>query len=259
MREILQQESFKPPTIGKIVEGIVLGHKQGALYLDLGPLGTGIIYGKEFFQNKEVLEKLKPGEKILAKIVDLDNEEGYLELSVSGIVRELDFENLKKKKENEEILTVKISGANKGGLLTEIAGIPAFLPASQLLPEHYPKIESGDRSKVLKELQKFIGKEMEVKILNLSLEKRQIILTEVRKEKKDNLENLIGKEFEAEITGIFSFGIVAKFGNQEGLIQNIKSNPKESLKLGDKIKVRAEGIKNGKIILSFLEKNEKLS
>jgi len=250
MKEFLQNDYLKPAQIGKIVEGIVLGQKKGALFLDLGPLGTGIIYGKEFFQNKEKLEKLKPGDKLLAKIVELDNEEGYIELSVTNTSEELELEILKKKKETEETFKVKILKANRGGLITEISGIPAFLPVSQLLPEHYPKVEDGNAAKILKELQKFVGKEMKVKILNISSEKKQIILCEAKEELK--LEDLVGKEVEGEIAGVFSFGILVKIGDFEGLIPRSENNSSKNFKIGEKVKVKVAEIKEGKIFLSLI-------
>jgi len=167
MKNILEEKNdlFKPPKIGEIVEGKVVGMKRAAVYLDLGIRGTGIIYGMEFFAAKDTLRNLKIGDKIFAKIIDLENEEGYLELSIAQAGREITLESLKKKKEKGEIIRVKILKANKGGLLSEISGINAFLPVSQLSSEHYPKVEGADTSKILQELQKFIGKELEVKIL----------------------------------------------------------------------------------------------
>jgi ribosomal protein S1 len=250
MKEILQNENLKPPQIGKIVEGTVLGQKRGALFLDLGALGTGIIYGREFFQNKEKLEKLKPGDKLLAKIVEVDNEEGYVELSITNASKELEFEILKRKKEAGEIFEVKILKANRGGLITEISGIPAFLPVSQLLPEHYPKVEDGNPTQILKELQKFVGKEMKVKILNLSTEKKQIILCETKEEK--GLEDLLGKETEGEVSGILSFGILVKIGELEGLIPQLENNLSKNFKIGESVKVKVTEIKDGKILLSLI-------
>jgi ribosomal protein S1 len=250
MKEILQNENLKPPQIGKIVEGTVLGQKRGALFLDLGALGTGIIYGREFFQNKEKLEKLKPGDKLLAKIVEVDNEEGYVELSITNASKELEFEILKRKKEAGEIFEVKILKANRGGLITEISGIPAFLPVSQLLPEHYPKVEDGNPTQILKELQKFVGKEMKVKILNLSTEKKQIILCEAKEEK--GLEDLLGKETEGEVSGILSFGILVKIGELEGLIPQSENNLSKNFKIGESVRVKVTEIKDGKILLSLI-------
>jgi ribosomal protein S1 len=248
MKEILKNDLLKPPQIGKVIEGIVLGQKKGSLFLDLGSIGTGIIYGKEFLKNKEKLEKLKPGDKLLVKVVELDNEEGYIELSLNNVSEELEFEILKKKKELGEILNVKILKANRGGLITEISGIPAFLPVSYLSPENFPNLENKDSTKILEKLQQFVGKKMKVKIVSLSSEKKQIILCEAKED--NNLESALGKEFEGEIAGIFSFGILVKTGEFEGLVPQLETPPQKNLKIGQKIKVKIKEIKEGKVFLT---------
>ena len=167
MKELLEKENFlRPAKIGDIIEGTVIGKGRSSIFLDLGAIGTGKIYGKEFYQAKEMLKNLKIGDKIFSKIIDLDIEEGFIELSVSGAFKELSFDTLKEKKEKGELIRIKILGANKGGLISEISGIAAFLPVSQLASEHYPKVEGGDKTKILKELQEFIGQELEVKIID---------------------------------------------------------------------------------------------
>ncbi len=255
MRELLQNDFLRPPTVGRIIEGTVLGKKRGAIFLDLGPIGTGIIYGKEFEAAKEKLKELKPGDKILAKIITLENEEGYIELSVNEASKELTFEILKQKKERREVLKVKISGANKGGLLAEVMGVAAFLPVSQLSPEHYPKVEGGEKTKILKELQKFIGKELDVQILDLISTNQQIILSEkIKKERESqpNFENYqIGKIVEGEISGKTSFGMFVKFENAEGLIPISEWTPSRPFKIGEKIQAKIIEIKNDKIYLSL--------
>jgi len=53
MKELLEQNNLmRPPKVGEIVEGKVVGKKRQALFLDLGAFGVGIIYGKEFQEAK---------------------------------------------------------------------------------------------------------------------------------------------------------------------------------------------------------------
>ena len=144
----------KPSRIGEIIAGKVVGQGRSSLFLDLGAQGTGIIYGKEYSDARTKLKSLKTGDEIMAKITDLENEDGYIELSVSRATKELAWQELEEKKENGLEIKVNISGANKGGLLTRISDIPAFLPSSHLKASHYPKIEQANPDKILKELQK---------------------------------------------------------------------------------------------------------
>jgi ribosomal protein S1 len=254
MKQILEENAnLKPPKVGDIVEGKVISKKAFAIYLDLGIFGTGIIYGKEFKKAKKELKNLKIGDKVLAKIVDLDNEDGFIELSVAGATKEIALEILRKKKEAGEKIKVKILGANKGGLLTKVSGIDAFLPVSQLSPENYPEVENGDPEKILEKLKKFVGKEMEVKILGILEKDAQLILSEkLAKEEKEIEEYKVGDVVEAEVSGITDFGIFLKFGvNLEGLVPISETNPNLNLKIGEKVKAKIISIEGNKATLSL--------
>ncbi len=209
------------------------------------------------------LKDLKPGDKIFAKILEPKNEQGYIELSANQAGRELTWEDLRQKKEKGEIIKVKVSGANKGGLLAEVSGISAFLPVSQLSPDNYPKVEGGDSAKILKELQKFIGQELEVQVFDLDPKGEKLILSEKLKELgkvKELLKDYkVGQMVEGEITGIVEFGAFVKFGKDglEGLIHiseldwKIIEDPGEIVKLGQKVKAKIINISDDKVFLSL--------
>ncbi|MDO8474183.1 MAG: S1 RNA-binding domain-containing protein [bacterium] len=258
-------DTQKPLKMGDIVEGTVIGTGRSAVYLDLGPQGTGIIYGREFLDEKRTLKPLKIGDRIAGKIIELENDEGYIELSLKEAGKELTWDKLQEKKDNEELLSVTVIGANKGGLLAEILGVPAFLPVSQLSQEHYPKIEDGDSTKILLALQKFMGKELEVQIFDLDPTDQKIILSERSKERKKIKEILgqykIGDMVEGEITGVVDFGAFVKFGKEgeeiEGLIHiseidwQIIENPGDFVKIGDKVQAKIIDLSNGRASLSL--------
>lgn len=203
------------PSTGSIVEGKVVAKDRSSLFIDLGPQGTGIIYGKEFYQAKDIIKGLNMGDTVFAKIIDSENEDGYTELSLKDAAQEINWQKLREMKDKEEIIKVKITGVNKGGLLTNISGIAAFLPVSQLSGENYPRVEDGDKQKILKELQKFIGKILEVKILDLMAQEDKLILSEKAKTEqlvKEILKNYKkGDVVEGQITGIADFGAFIKF------------------------------------------------
>jgi small subunit ribosomal protein S1 len=264
MKDLMEKNNLlKPPQIGKIIEGKIIGRARSAIFLDLGAFGTGIIYGKEFQEAKEGLKNLKIGDTVFAKIIDLENEEGYIELSLSQASNELTWEKLRQKKEKGEIIIVKILGANKGGLLAEVSGLSAFLPVSQLLTEHYPRVEKGDTTKILKELQKFVSKEMEVKIFDLDQKQEKLILSEKAKEDEKIKEILkkykVGDIVEGEITGITDFGVFMKFGKQEmeGLIHiseldwQLIEDPSDIVKIEEKVKAKIISISEDRVSLSL--------
>ena len=91
MKKILEKNNLlRPPRVGEIIEGKVVNKGKASVFLDLGSWGTGIIYGKEFYEARSKLKSLKTGDSVFTKITDLENEEGYIELSLSKARKELD-------------------------------------------------------------------------------------------------------------------------------------------------------------------------
>ncbi|MBI2113106.1 MAG: S1 RNA-binding domain-containing protein [Candidatus Wildermuthbacteria bacterium] len=261
-------ESLKPLRAGEIVQGKVIGLGRSAIYLDLSPYGTGIIYGKEFLDEKDILRQAKIGDTLAVKIVDLENDQGYIELSIREAGRELTWDKLHEIKNTQQLIQVKVLGANKGGLLAQLQGIQAFLPVSQLSQEHYPKVEGGDPAKILRELQKFMGQELEVEILDLDPKEGKIILSEKQKERSKIREILssfkVDDVAEGTITGIVEFGAFMRFPagappeqQVEGLIHiseidwQIIEDPSLFLKIGQSVKAKIIDLSNGRVSLSL--------
>lgn len=254
---------IRPPKVGEIVEGAVNNFGRSAVYIDLGPVGCGIIFGKEFYASRDALKKLEIGDKIFVKIVDVENDEGYLELSLSEAGKDLGWENLIRKKENDEVIKVKIMGANKGGLLAEVDGMQGFLPVSQLSGEHYPRVEGADKMEILKRLQKLVGQELTVKIFDIVPNEEKLIFSEKATDTeklKEVLKNYkVGDIVDGEITGVVEFGAFIKFGEElEGLIHiseldwQLIGNPSEVVEVGQKVKAKIiEITEDGRVSLSL--------
>ena len=270
IKDIIKKTVKEAPAqvcVGSTVEGVVVARDRSSLYIDLGTFGTGIIYGREFYEVKDVIKSLNIGDKIFAKIVEMENDDGYRELSLRDATKEISWQKLREMKEKGEIVKVRISGVNKGGLLTNLDGIPAFLPVSQLAPEHYPRVADADKQKILKELQKFIGKTLEVKVLDSLAEENKLILSEKAKTEEKIKEILKdykkGDIIKGEITGVADFGAFIKFGEIEGLIHiseldwQLVENPAEVVKVGEVVKAQIIDINKNQVFLSLksLKKN----
>ncbi len=289
IKEIIKKVSeTNPLSVGSTVEGKVVARDRSSLFIDLGINGTGIIYGREFYNVKDIAKSLEIGDKVHAKIVELENDEGYRELSLKDATKEISWQRLREMRDSEQIINVRVTGVNKGGLLTSLDGIQAFLPVSQLAPEHYPRVADADKQKILKELQKFIGKTLEVKILDLLAEENKLILSEKAKSEEKTKEVLKnykkGDLIEGEITGIADFGAFIKFplpaeslakesqSNEnepasaegygeakqiEGLIHiseldwQLVENPAEVVKVGETVKAQIININNNQVFLSL--------
>jgi small subunit ribosomal protein S1 len=259
------QNVIRPVSEGDIVKGEIIDFSRSSVFIDLGPQGTGIIYGREFYEVKSAFKKLEIGHQITGEIISIENEDGYREISVKRVIHQKVWKDLKEKKEKGENLEVKIFGANRGGLLTKIHDLPAFIPASQLATNHFPRVENANKSKILSKLEELISQTLKVRILDLNPKEEKIILSEKLEELEKNKNVLdqykVGDIIEGEITGLADFGAFISFGKLplEGLIHvseldwGLVQNPAEIVKVGQKIKAKIIDISHNRVSLSLKE------
>jgi len=99
------KESGNSLQVGSTIEGKVVARDRSSLFIDLGIQGTGIIFGREFYRAKDVIKSLTAGDKIYAKIIELENEDGYIELSLRDATKEISWQKLEKIK-NVKVLVI---------------------------------------------------------------------------------------------------------------------------------------------------------
>jgi len=228
-----QVKNTELPSEGSINEGKVMEKRPQSLLIDLSPYGTGIIRGANYARARDYIKELEEGSKVLVKIIDWDNEEGLIELSLKNLTEEKAWENIKKMKEEGISLPLLITEVNGGGLMGKMKNIKGFLPVSQLSTQHYPKVEGGDKGKILEKLKNFRGKELQVKILDFDPNTNKLIFSEKLVE-KDKIKELIkqykvGDKLKVVITKIVDFGAFVRIKDQpiDGLIHisEISSQP----------------------------------
>lgn len=257
----LLHETRNPPSIGDLVEGPVVAIEKSAVYIDLPPFGTGIIYGREYLNARDILRRVNIGDNIAAKIVDTENRDGYIELSLKEARQALTWSEAEEIIRDKRILELPVKDANKGGLILEWQGIQGFLPASQLKSEHYPRVDDGDKDKIYDELKKLVGTTLPVTIIGATPKEGKLIFSEKspdQKEKREIVEKYqVGDVLDGVVTGVVDFGVFVKVEEGlEGLIHiseidwGLVDDPRNFFKVGDKIKVKVIEIKDGKISLS---------
>ncbi len=76
------------------------------------------------------------------------------------------------------IVKATVTDANRGGLMVKVGRVAGFLPVSQLMPEHYPRVPGGDKGKILERLKSYIGKDFDVKIIDVNEAEEKLIVSE---------------------------------------------------------------------------------
>lgn len=264
----LYGDQLIPFRIGDVIKAPVLQKTKTRIFLDVGGYNIGFVPEKEFsFDANE----LKPADKVLATILALENDSGYVVLSLRRADRERIWQTLQDHFESGEPIKTKVKSANRGGLMVEFGGQEGFLPVSQLAAAHYPKVEGGDHSKILAKLKPMISQTIEVKIITLDRQHNRLIFSEKAIE-ADQLAQLaaqfkVGQTVDCVVSGIVDFGIFVRIpvGNRnvEGLIHvseiswDSRGDLLGQFNIGQKLKAMVLNVDKTKVSLSLkrLEKD----
>ena len=246
---------------GDMVEGKLLSVGKNEVYIDIEGIGLGVVRGRELYDDEATLNSLKVGDLITASVVEPENKDGNVELSLRVAGQERVWQTLRDKLESKEIVHTKILAANKGGLMIELNGVTGFLPGSQLSLEHYPRVEEGDKNKMVSALNAYVGQIFTVQIITADSEEEKLIVSERavhEKEMENKLGQLkIGQVVTGSVTGVVDFGVFVKFGELEGLVhiselawQRIE-NPKDIIRVGQDVQCKVIAIEKGRVSLSI--------
>lgn len=252
---------LNPPVPGTFVDGIVVSVIKNKVLVDLEGTSTGIISGQEANDSLNTLKTLKAGDSIYAYVLEEENEDGLIVLSLRKASQEKTWKKFVDAYESDKSIQVMANEANKGGLLLNIDGIKGFIPVSQLAPLHYPRVDGADSSEILTRLTKLVGIPLTVRIINLDREGGKLILSEKAAEEETRgvaLDKLdVGQKVKGRISGIVKFGIFVTFGGLEGLVHiseiawgHVK-DPRDYGRLGDDVEVMVIGKDKDKISLSM--------
>jgi small subunit ribosomal protein S1 len=249
------------PKVGDVVSGRVVSASKNEVHLDLG-FATGIIRGKELYNESPEYNSLTVGDVVEATVVDGENELGELELSFRYAGQVKSWEKLQDLSKTGDTVDVEVVDANKGGLMIRLNHIPGFLPVSQLNADHYPRVPGGDKVRILEKLKSFIGEKLRVKVLDADSREEKLIVSEKKIEEDAQVtkiaEHNIGETCEGEITAITDFGAFMQFApDLVGLIHISElawqrvDNPADVVKVGDKVKAQIINISGPKVFLSI--------
>lgn len=259
LAQLLNDDAYTHfPRVGDVVKGAVIAVGRNEVRCDLNGLAMGLIRGPELDKNMD----LRVGDDVEATVIELDNEFGELELSLKGAGRKRAWDKIKELFTQGTVLTVKVLDANKGGLITRVENVPAFIPVSQLSPNNYPRVAGGEKSKIHEKLKTLVGTSLEVKIIDVNEDEEKIVVSEkaVWETKQESVlaKYKIGDAVEGAVTAVTDFGAFVRFEeNLEGLVhiseiawQRI-DHPRDVLKVGDRVRAEIINIEGSKIFLSM--------
>lgn len=261
--ERLLQESKRPfPKVGDLIEGAILNIARGEILIDIDGLATGMVRGRELKDESGQYANLKVGDRIVATVIETENEKGALELSLRQAGHQKAWGNLLQLQKEQTVIDVEVVDANRGGLLVRVGQVTGFLPVSQLNSEHYPRVDGGDKTRILEKLRSLVNQTLKVKVLDVAEHDNKLIVSEKaagdEKQKELLSKYKVGDTVEGTVSGVVDFGAFIQFdGGTEGLVhiselawQRI-DHPKDVIQPGQAVQAKIIGLDNGKISLSI--------
>lgn len=261
-----------PFAVGDNAEGVVLDIDRNAMFIDLSPFGTGIIFGREFLTIKDIIKNINVGDTITAQVVEFEGEDGYIELSLKEARKATIWKEAADYMKDGTVLSLPVREANKGGLMISWQGINGFLPASQLGPENYPQVSGGDKNRILLELEKLVGNKIDVQIITVDVTEEKLIFSEkhdgakrpqARRSQGGNRGDLtekynVGDIVSGSVTGVVDFGVFVRIAdNLEGLVHiseiswSLVEHPEKMYAVGDEVEVKIIEVEKDKVSLSI--------
>ena len=229
-----QESKFKN---GSLIEGTVSGIKGDDVMIDIGYKSVGSIDVSEFGDDAEP----KVGDKVTVMLRELENDKtGMVVLSKRAADEKIRWDKIQERYVEGSIVTGTIKSAVRGGLLVKIDDVEAFLPGSQV--EVTP----------VKELEPYVGQTYEFKVIKISNERRNLIVSRreliegVQAEKKAELLASLqkGEIRKGRVKNITDFGAFVSIEDAiDGLLHitdmswaRIK-HPSEIIKVGQELDV----------------------
>lgn len=260
MESLVKQLGSKlvPFREGDVLSVTVLSKSRNRLLVDVEGLRLGIIPAREYSRE---MPDINPGASIFASIISMENDEGFMVLSLKRADRERLFRTIKEKFEKAEPLAVKVVDANFGGLIVEYGGLQGFLPVSQLALHHYPKVKEGQRGAILEKLRALVGQTLTVKILSVDPVGPRVIFSEkaagdiIQEEEIKKFK--LGQKVKAIISGIVDFGLFVNLGKIEGLIHASEvswergADWKRKFEIGQEVDAVVVSLEKGRVSLSL--------
>ena len=236
-RQLLDQSlHHKKFEEGEVVSGTVLRITGDSVIVDVGFKSEGVVKLNEFTDTSAV----KPGDKLDLYLEKVEDDEGQIVLSKQRADFIRVWDKVKESLDSEKVVEGRVVRRVKGGLIIDLMGVDAFLPASQI----------GLRP--LESLDSLVGNMIPLKVIKINKKRRNIVVSRrvVLDAERAKLRDVIlaeidkGQIREGVVKNITDFGVFIDLGGLDGLLHITDmswgriNHPSEVLQIGARVKVK---------------------
>ena len=239
MEELLKDYDVKRIYEGDILKGKVIEVTDKEVIVNIGYAFDGVIPKEELtYEDLNPLDVVKVDDEIEVYVMSPNDGEGYVLLSRVKALSITEKDDIEEACKSGNPIKVRVKEEVKGGLVATYGNLRIFIPASQVSRERI-------------ELSTLVGKNIEVKIIELDFNNRKIVASrraieeeEYEKNKKSIWKTLkSGEKKSGVVTNIVKYGAFVDIGGVEGLIHindlawERVYNVEDVVKVGDKVEV----------------------
>lgn len=227
---------------GQIITGTVLQIVDGEVYVNVGYKSDGIIPKNEFSNDADAdpNELFPVGDSIEVEVLKVNDGEGNVLLSRKNVESKKLWDEMMAEAENsDKIFDAVGKEVVKGGIIADIDGIRAFVPASQV------------STKYIENLSEYVGKPMRLKVLETDKQRKrivasqkQVLIAEAAANRRAKWESLVvGSKVKGVVRRITDFGAFVDIGGIDGLVHVTDAawgrvkHPSDVLSIGQEIEV----------------------
>lgn len=246
---LLDEYSYASPFRGQILEGVIIRADDHEIMLDVGLKRDAFVPRTDIDRlDEEVLSTLTPGTPVKAYVMQPNNNDGELIVSINKGLELEDWDNAQKQQQTDDIVSVTVVGTNRGGLLARYKRLTGFIPMSQIvsISRFTSDYEMNEAKNDL------VTEKLDVKIIEVDRLRNRLIFSEraaqmqIQRVRMNQLS--VGMDVEGRVVGLVDFGAFVDIGGVDGLIHISKldhrfvDHPGEILAIGDVVQVRIESI-----------------
>jgi len=250
--DTLPLDAFDFPKLraGDTVEGNIVSVSPTQILVDIHYKSDAVVDPREMERlDKDFLTALAAGDPISAVVVQPEDRDGNVVISLSRAQQDQDWEQAEELLDSQDVFEGVITGYNRGGVIVRVGRVRGFVPASQLSPQWQGQQDTeADPEQRWAQL---VGQKLQLKVVELDRLRNRLILSEriamrdVRKGQKDRLLSSLqrGDVLKGTVTSIADFGAFVDLGGADGLIHLSElawhrvGHPSEVLKVGQQVEV----------------------
>ena len=233
-------DTFRALSEGDVVGGVVVHVDREGVLVDVGAKSEGIIRPSELsrqaFQNPEDIVQV--GDRIDVYVMRSENQDENIMLSKKRADFEIAWGRVEEAHRGGKVLSAMVTDRVKGGLVVDL-GIRGFVPGSH--------VGSGK----LKNLDKFVGQSIPLKVIEVDRDRRKVVLSHrlaVEEDRESQRARTLVELKEGEIRDgvvrrMTDYGAFIDLGGIDGLLHISEmswtriNHPSQVLKIGDRIQV----------------------